>query len=116
MGLISRVSSRTYRNSVSYLFSCQKYKKMSMEAVPGSQPLIKKVKKNAPTSSQLLNDPVYRLGEYYWQDGAKHKGKWNKDLVENIYNKDLMSSKFSIRRCMVLEFSRYLENYLWPFY
>ena len=87
-----------------------------MEAVPGSQPLIKKVKKNAPTSSQLLNDPVYRLGEYYWQDGAKHKGKWNKDLVENIYTKDLLSSKFSIRRCMVLEFSRYLENYLWPFY
>ena len=71
---------------------------------------------NAPTSSQLLQDPVFRLGQYYWLEGAKHRGKYNADLVENVYNKDLKNSKFNIRRCMVLEFSRYLENYLWPFY
>lgn len=89
---------------------------MELTSVPGSQPLQKKSKKNSPTSSQLLNDPIFRLGQFYWLDGAKHKGTWNKDLVENVYTKDLLHSKFNIRRCMVLEFSRYLENYLWPFY
>ena len=87
-----------------------------MEAAPPGSESVKTRKSHAPTSSQLLQDPIFRLGQYYWLDGAKHKGKFNQDLTENVYQKDLLQSGFSIRRCMILEFSQYLENYLIPFY
>lgn len=63
------------------------------------------------------------------------KDKFDANIVEDIYMQDIRGSKyvytrnllsyikikknffsFSIRRIMVLEFSQYLENYLWPHY
>ena len=35
-------------------------------------------------------------------------------IIEDIYKKELLGTRFSIRRVMLLEFSQYLENYLWP--
>lgn len=37
-------------------------------------------------------------------------------IVEDIYVQEICASKFSIRRIMMLEFSQYLENFLWPNY
>lgn len=41
---------------------------------------------------------------------------FNSHIVEDIYVQEICASKFSIRRIMMLEFSRYLENFLWPNY
>ena len=35
-------------------------------------------------------------------------------VVAEIYKKDIKGSGFSIKRIMMLEFSQYLENFLWP--
>jgi len=37
-------------------------------------------------------------------------------IVDQIYMQEIRGSKFAIRRTMMLEFSQYLENYLWPNY
>ena len=39
---------------------------------------------------------------------------YDANVVENVYQTELLGSKFSIKRVMLLEFSQYLENYLWP--
>ncbi|KAL7286116.1 hypothetical protein TKK_0019630 [Trichogramma kaykai] len=36
--------------------------------------------------------------------------------VDDVYIEEICLSKFSIRRIMMLEFSQYLEKYLWPNY
>lgn len=41
---------------------------------------------------------------------------FNIQIVEDIYIQEICASKFSIRRIMMLEFSQYLENFLWPNY
>ena len=37
-------------------------------------------------------------------------------IVDQIYHQEVQGAKFMIRRIMMLEFSQYLENYLWPNY
>lgn len=41
---------------------------------------------------------------------------FNPDIVENVYLNEILASTLSIRRIMMLEFSQYLENFLWPNY
>ncbi|MBN3298778.1 AQR helicase, partial [Amia calva] len=37
-------------------------------------------------------------------------------VLEDVYQKEILKSKFAIRKIMLLEFSQYLENYLWVNY
>ena len=37
-------------------------------------------------------------------------------MVDEIYKTDIKGSNYSIKRIMMLEFSQYLENYLWKNY
>ncbi|KFV82771.1 Intron-binding protein aquarius, partial [Struthio camelus australis] len=37
-------------------------------------------------------------------------------VIEDVYAKEIVRSKFAIRKIMLLEFSQYLENYLWMNY
>lgn len=37
-------------------------------------------------------------------------------VVAQIYQTDIRGANFSIKRIMMLEFSQYLENFLWPNY
>ncbi|CAB1331070.1 unnamed protein product [Coregonus sp. 'balchen'] len=37
-------------------------------------------------------------------------------VLEDVYEKEILKSKFAIRKIMLLEFSQYLENYLWVNY
>ncbi|KAL7992492.1 hypothetical protein Chor_016748 [Crotalus horridus] len=37
-------------------------------------------------------------------------------VIEDVYEKEIVRSKFAIRKIMLLEFSQYLENYLWVNY
>ncbi|XP_031327645.1 RNA helicase aquarius-like [Photinus pyralis] len=71
----------------------------------------------APTVEQLNADRITELAEKYW---APHSVSdhlpFDSNVVEDIYLQDIRGSNFSIRRIMVLEFSQYLENYLWPNY
>lgn len=41
---------------------------------------------------------------------------FDSNVVDKIYHEEVQGPKFMIRRIMMLEFSQYLENYLWPNY
>lgn len=58
-----------------------------------------------------------KLANQYWapQTVDSHL-PYNAKIIDDIYYKEISKSEFSIRRIMMLEFSQYLENYLWPNY
>ncbi|KAK2580206.1 hypothetical protein KPH14_012466 [Odynerus spinipes] len=71
----------------------------------------------APTVEQINADKITQLANKYW---APHTTDihlpFNPQIVDDIYVQEICASKFSIRRIMMLEFSQYLENFLWPNY
>ncbi|XP_018324373.1 RNA helicase aquarius [Agrilus planipennis] len=71
----------------------------------------------APTVEQINADRLTQLAEKYWAPHTSHEHlPFDSDVVEDIYLVDIKGSNFSVRRIMVLEFSQYLENFLWPNY
>ncbi|KAJ3613227.1 hypothetical protein NHX12_019477, partial [Muraenolepis orangiensis] len=78
------------------------------------QPLSKKVA--APSVSQINAEYVTQLANKYWAPHVKNKLPFDPKVLEDIYEKEILSSKFAIRKIMLLEFSQYLENYLWVNY
>ncbi|XP_006823851.1 RNA helicase aquarius [Saccoglossus kowalevskii] len=69
----------------------------------------------APTVEQINADVLTQLASLYWAPHSTLPRKsYDPKVIEDIYKKELLGSKFAIRRVMLLEFSQYLENYLWP--
>ncbi|TRY75128.1 hypothetical protein TCAL_00660 [Tigriopus californicus] len=70
---------------------------------------------SAPTLDQIQADRLTDLANSYW---APHTLKKHKDfdpqVIRDVYSNDLRGTDFSIKRIMMLEFSQYFENYLWP--
>lgn len=86
-----------------------------MTADTGTQQI--KSKGPAPTVDQINADRITQLANQYWAPHTKQNHlPFDKAIVEDIYTREIFGSKFSIRRTMMLEFSQYLENYLWPNY
>ncbi|KAJ6667340.1 hypothetical protein lerEdw1_017318 [Lerista edwardsae] len=87
-----------------------------MAAATGSagapqEPAPKKVV--APTVSQINAEFVTQLANKYWAPHVKKKLPFETKVIEDVYGKEIVRSKFAIRKIMLLEFSQYLENYLW---
>uniref|UniRef100_A0A8C5R317 RNA helicase aquarius n=1 Tax=Leptobrachium leishanense TaxID=445787 RepID=A0A8C5R317_9ANUR len=70
-------------------------------------------KLGAPTVTQMNAEFVTQLAKSYWAPHSKKKLSFNYKVIEDIYVKEIAKSKFAIRKIMLLEFSQYLENYLW---
>lgn len=71
----------------------------------------------APTVEQINADRITQLANKYWAPHTMDSHlSFSSQIVEDIYIQELCASKFSIRRIMMLEFSQYLENFLWPNY
>ena len=71
----------------------------------------------APTTKQMMHDRLSRLAVTNWCEAAlKNDVQFKLEIVENIFTKDISKSNFNTKRIMLLEFSQYLENYLWPNY
>ncbi|KAI9364882.1 intron-binding protein aquarius [Zopfochytrium polystomum] len=101
---------------------------------------------HAPTLREIEENQITKLAALHWSSKAKEivdaeplkrkkqkkSGKSRKssaaaeekedtstfdpELVEKIWNEELVASQFSLRKIMLLEFSQYLEEYLWPHY
>ena len=69
----------------------------------------------APTMDQIQADRLTNLANKYW---APHTQKQHADfdgqVIRDVYAQDLRGADFSVKRVMMLEFSQYLENFLWP--
>ncbi|XP_044292133.1 RNA helicase aquarius isoform X1 [Varanus komodoensis] len=70
----------------------------------------------APTVSQINAEFVTQLANKYWAPHVKKKLPFESKVIEDVYGKEIVRSKFAIRKIMLLEFSQYLENYLWMNY
>ncbi|XP_054758837.2 RNA helicase aquarius-like [Lytechinus pictus] len=76
-----------------------------------------KRKSYAPTVEQLNADFLTQLGSRFWAPNSPTPHlAYDPKVIEDVYKKELLKNKFAARRIMVLEFSQYLENYLWPNY
>ncbi|CAB4032454.1 intron-binding aquarius-like, partial [Paramuricea clavata] len=67
----------------------------------------------APTVQQINADILTQVANTYWAPHRNHL-PYDPKVIDKIYEKDLLGCSFSIQRVMLLEFSQYLENYLWP--
>ena len=54
------------------------------------------------------------IAEEHWR-GSKTK-PWDPALVTKLYKEELLPSNFALNKVMILEYSQYLEKYLWPNY
>ncbi|XP_061752043.1 RNA helicase aquarius isoform X2 [Nerophis ophidion] len=70
----------------------------------------------APSVSQINAEYVTQLANKYWAPHAKNKLPFDPKVMEDVYEKEIVMSKFAIRKIMLLEFSQYLENFLWVNY
>ncbi|KAJ4450420.1 hypothetical protein ANN_01844 [Periplaneta americana] len=76
-----------------------------------------KSKGPAPTVDQINADRITQLANQYWAPyTVENHLPFDDKVVEDIYIKEIYGTNFAIRRIMMLEFSQYLENYLWPNY
>lgn len=71
--------------------------------------------KAAPTLSQIKSDKLTLLANQYWSPHSVDTHlSFNPDIIDDIYNNDIIKHDSYIRNIIMLEFSQYLENYLWP--
>lgn len=55
------------------------------------------------------------MANRFWApDTANNHEAYNPSVIEEIYRREICETRHSMRRIMMLEFSQYLENYLWP--
>ncbi|KAL5015941.1 hypothetical protein ScPMuIL_005530 [Solemya velum] len=67
------------------------------------------------TVEQIQEDVITQLAAENWsRDALKNERPFKADIVDSVYEKELIATRFSTKRIMMLEFSQYLENYLWP--
>lgn len=72
--------------------------------------------KAAPTLSQIKSDKLTILADQYWSPHtANDHLPFNPEVIIDVYQNEI-NRKDAMRNIMMLEFSQYLENYLWPNY
>lgn len=76
-----------------------------------------KIKVPVVTVSEINADVISQKANLYWSpDNQNEHLPFDPNVIEEIYINEIVESKHSIRRIMMLELSQYLENYLWPNY
>lgn len=71
--------------------------------------------KGTPTVAQIKSDKLTLLANQYWSphENGKHL-PFNADIIVDIYRNEITAPHARLRNIILLEFSQYLENYLWP--
>ncbi|KAG0164199.1 hypothetical protein DFQ28_008930 [Apophysomyces sp. BC1034] len=75
---------------------------------------------HGPPSSKLRNLTIEDIeSDSISKIAAKHystKVKWDPKVVENIIKSELEPTNYDPRKLMLLEYTQYLEKYLWPYF
>ena len=73
--------------------------------------------KHALTVEQIARDTLTKISNKYWSQSSNEQlAEYEAKLIDDIYLNEILGSKFSLKRIMLLEFSQYLERYLWKNY
>lgn len=88
-------------------------KKSSPNNQPGGNEA--KKTKGAPTVAQIKSDKLTLLANQYWSPNENEKrSPFNPAIIVDIYKTEIIGASARLRNIILLEFSQYLENYLWP--
>lgn len=68
---------------------------------------------HAPSVEQIQSDVLTKYAHQHWANKKEDTTKFDEKIILNIYQNELKANKFPTKRIMLLEFSQYLENYLW---
>ncbi|CAI2352518.1 unnamed protein product [Caenorhabditis sp. 36 PRJEB53466] len=69
------------------------------------------------TRDAIEKDTISAVAAKYWAPFTKENhAKFDAKLVDTIYENEMLKTEFNARKIMMLEFSQYLEGYLWPNY
>lgn len=83
---------------------------------PPSEIAPKKKTKGGITLAQIKSDKLTLLADQYWSPHtAKNHLPYNAEIIVDIYNNEI-NRRDAMRNIIMLEFSQYLERYLWPNY
>ncbi|KAG0022270.1 hypothetical protein BGZ81_008612 [Podila clonocystis] len=69
-----------------------------------------------PTLKDIQNDSVAVLAEAWIGGTADTPSEFVPQLIERVYNDELVKHDYSITKLTLLEVSQYLEKFLWPHY
>ncbi|EDV49455.1 RNA helicase aquarius isoform X1 [Drosophila erecta] len=88
----------------------------AQQAVPPTKAT--KEKSGSLTVAQLSSDVIWQLASQYWTPDTKADHlPYSAKIIERIYKEEIGDGGgHSARRINMLEFSQYLEQYLWPHY
>ncbi|KAG2227972.1 hypothetical protein INT45_011996, partial [Circinella minor] len=64
------------------------------------------------TLEDINSDSISKIAQQHYS--TNKKPKWDPSVVETIVEKEL--DNFNSRKIMLLEYTQYLEKYLWPFF
>ncbi|ESP05343.1 hypothetical protein LOTGIDRAFT_227972 [Lottia gigantea] len=85
--------------------------------IPEKTDRSEKKKTGGLTVEQIQADRITQLAQDFWSKKAIENGaSFKPEIVEEVYKEEILKSNFAKKRIMMLEFSRYLENYLWTNY
>ncbi|KHN88639.1 Intron-binding protein aquarius [Toxocara canis] len=66
------------------------------------------------TVRAIQNDKLTEIALQYWATYTSSHRPFDASLIDRLYNDELLANFFDQRRVVMLEFSQYLEQYLWP--
>ena len=65
-----------------------------------------------PTVEEIEGDPLTAMADKYWAPTLEKMPKYDAGLVEKVFKEEIEPASAS--RLVLLDFSCYLERYLWP--
>uniref|UniRef100_A0AAF5PUK5 Intron-binding protein aquarius n=3 Tax=Wuchereria bancrofti TaxID=6293 RepID=A0AAF5PUK5_WUCBA len=66
------------------------------------------------TTKAIQEDPLMEIARQYWAPYSLHNRPFDPNLIDTVYKNELLQNLFMQKKVVVLEFSQYLERYLWP--
>uniref|UniRef100_A0A914V800 Intron-binding protein aquarius n=3 Tax=Plectus sambesii TaxID=2011161 RepID=A0A914V800_9BILA len=76
----------------------------------------KKSLKGVPTVEAIQKTEINEMAVKYWAPYVKKHLPFDAKIVQHLYTNELLGSLFSHNKVVLLEFSQYLEAFLWPNY
>ncbi|KRY36956.1 Intron-binding protein aquarius [Trichinella spiralis] len=73
-----------------------------------------KSKRSVPTVEEMAHEKLTRIAASYWASFGNAHRPFSAKVVADIYKNELLEKNFAVRPIVLLEFSQYLERFLWP--
>ncbi|CAI4223582.1 unnamed protein product [Auanema sp. JU1783] len=62
------------------------------------------------------NDTITEVAAKFWAPFTQNHAPYDPKLIETIYKNEMVNTRYSPKRTVMLEFSHFLECFLWPNY